>query len=36
MVEQNGNLWDIDGLGAKVVQVIAQQFNQALVIGHTG
>ncbi len=36
VVEQDGNLWDIDGFGSKVVQVVAQQFNQALVVGHTG
>ena len=32
-VEQNGNLWDIDRFGTKVIQAITQQFNQALVIG---
>jgi hypothetical protein len=31
---QNGNLWDIDGLGAKVIEVVTQQFNQPLVIRH--
>lgn len=33
MVEQNGDLGNVDWLGTKVVQVVAQQFNQALVVG---
>ncbi len=36
MIEQYGDVWDVDRLGSKVIQVIAQQFNQALVIGHIG
>jgi len=36
VVEQNGDLRNIDGFGAKVIKVITQQFNQALVIRHTG
>ena len=34
-VKQNGNFGDIDGFSSKVVQVVAQQFNQALIIGYT-
>jgi len=35
-VEQNCNLWNINGFNAKVIQVVAQQFNQATVVRHTG
>ena len=35
VVEQNGNLRDIDRFSAKVIEVVTQQFNQALVIRHT-
>ena len=34
MVEQNGDLRNVDRFGAKVVQVVAEQLNQALVVGH--
>ncbi len=36
VLKQNGNFWDVDWLGAKVVFVVAQHFNQTLVIRHTG
>jgi len=35
MVEQNRDFWDVDRLAAKVVEVVAQQFNQTLIVGHT-
>jgi hypothetical protein len=35
MVEQNRNFGDVDRLAAKVVEVVAQQFNQTLIVGHT-
>ncbi len=33
VVEHDGDFWNVDGLSTKVVQVIAQHLNQALVIG---
>ena len=36
VVEQNGNLRDVHGFGAKVIEVVAQQFNQTLVIADIG
>ena len=36
VVEQNGNLWDVHGFGAKVIKVVTQQFNQANVIADIG
>lgn len=35
MVEQNRNFGNVDRLAAKVVEVVAQQFNQTLIVGHT-
>jgi len=36
MVNQNGNFGDVHGFGTKVIEVAAQQFNQALVIANIG
>jgi len=36
MVKQNGNFGDVHGFGTKVIEVAAQQFNQALVIANIG
>ncbi len=36
MIKQNGDFGDVDRLGSKVIQVVAQQFNQALVVGQIG
>ena len=36
MVEQDGNLRDVHRFGTKVIEVMAQQFNQALVIADIG
>jgi hypothetical protein len=31
MIKQNGDFGDVDRLSSKVIQVVAQQFNEALV-----
>ncbi len=36
MIKQNGDFGDVDRLGSKVIQVVTQQFNQALVVGQIG
>jgi hypothetical protein len=35
VVEQNRDFWDVDRLAAKVVEVVAQQFNQTLIVRYT-
>lgn len=35
VVEEDGYFRDINGLGTKVIEMMTQQFNQALVIGYT-
>lgn len=35
VVKQDGNFGNVDRFGSEVIQVLAQQFNQALVVGHT-
>lgn len=36
IVQQDGDLWDSDRLGAKVIEVVAQHFDQTLLIGYIG
>jgi len=36
IVQQDGDLWNIDRLGAKIIEVVTQHFEQALVIGDIG
>lgn len=33
LVHQNGNLWNIHWLGAEIIHVLCEQFNQASIIG---
>ncbi len=36
IVQQDGDLWNVDRLGAKIIKVVTQHFEQALVIGDIG
>ena len=36
VVKQDGNLGNVNGLGSKVVEIVAGQFNQSLIVAHVG
>lgn len=35
IVKQDGYLCDVNGFSSEVVEILAQQFNQTLIVGHT-